>query len=203
MVQLRARQGALGALCGPQLHRPPAYQTQGRELGAALPGAASWRASCGAGGDDGGRQDLAAQGVRGVSEDLRAPAGRRPDEPGSHRPGQRPVVAVEVDDGGVPGEDHKEDVSQLRPAEFPARQGRDLQGAQRLQAPASRASVQAAATASRPWSRASRRMRTMCSPPFSRLSRCARTCASGAGRCSARNGAPLRIAPGLRSRIGM
>ena len=38
MVQLRARPGALGELRGPELHRPPAHQAQGGQLGPALQG---------------------------------------------------------------------------------------------------------------------------------------------------------------------
>ena len=46
---------ALGPLCGEELHRPPAHQAQGTELGPALQSnVAGGRAPGGAGGDDGG-----------------------------------------------------------------------------------------------------------------------------------------------------
>ena len=54
-MKLRPRPAALGALRGEELHRPPAHQAQGPELGPALRGAAGGRALGGAGGDDGGR----------------------------------------------------------------------------------------------------------------------------------------------------
>ena len=49
------RPAALGALRGEELHRPPAHQAQGPELGPALRRVAGGRAPGGAGGDDGGR----------------------------------------------------------------------------------------------------------------------------------------------------
>ncbi len=80
MVHLRARPGPLGALRGPDLHRPPAHQAQGGQPGLALRGAAARRTSCDAIRHDGCRgrdavmdwtEDLAAYaeafGARGLS----------------------------------------------------------------------------------------------------------------------------------------